>query len=170
MLNSVYTGAAHVPDNIDYFAGSAYPWFCLIGYKDANLDCLNSVGAKLSPYPQFRAFELIASPQYLGLSAGGYMAKSISTPTGGGGLATTAFYTGTKDAVVIINPTSTAYPQITVTFANPGLSGTQGNLYQTVLGAQISQTPISFSQQGSSRSTTINVPPYSVQAVSLSLP
>jgi hypothetical protein len=182
MLNSAYSGLP-VPRGIDYFAGSAYPWFCIIGYPDANSDCLNSVGAQLSPYPQYYAFQLIASPQYLGLSGGGYMAKSISTmppvclttpgagctPTGGGGLATTAFYTASKDVIVIINPTSTPYSQIPVTFANPGLSGTQGNLYQivNVNGVRITTTPISFSQQGSSLSTTISVPPYSVQAVSL---
>ena len=169
LLNTAYSGAAHVPNNIDYFAGSAYPWFCLVGYPDTNSDCLNSVGAPLSPYPQYHAFELIASPQYLGLSAGGYMAKSISTPTGGGGLATTAFYTANKDSILIINPTATAYSEITVTFANPGLSGTQGSLYQIQLvnGPQVTTTPISFSTQGTSLSTTIGVPPYSVQAVSL---
>jgi hypothetical protein len=167
MLNASYQNSQHMPKHIDYFAGSAYPWFCLIGYPDSNSDCLNSVGATLSPYPPYYAFALIASPQYLGLSAGGYMAKSISTPTGGGGLASVAFYTSTKDAIVVINPTSTAYSQITVTLANPGLSGTQGNLYQIVNGAQITTTPVSFSTQGTSLSTTISVPPYSVQAVSL---
>jgi hypothetical protein len=167
LLNSVYSGSAHVPENIDYFAGSAYPWFCIIGYPDTNSDCLNSVGAQLSPYPQYYAFALLASPQYLGLSAGGYMAKSISTPTGGGGLASTAFYTATKDSIVIINPTATDYSAITVTFANPGLSGTQGTLYQIVNGSQISTTPISLTTQGANRSTTISVPAYSVQAVSL---
>jgi hypothetical protein len=167
MLNSSYTSGVHVPNSVDYFAGSAYPWFCLIGYPDTGMDCLNSVGAVLSPYPSYYAFDLIASPQYLGLSAGGYMAKSISTPTGGGGLATTAFYTSTRDAIVITNPTATAYSSITVTFSNPGLSGTQGGLYQIVSGNQISTTPISFSVQGSSLSTTISVPPYSVQAVTL---
>jgi hypothetical protein len=93
------------------------------------------------------------------------MAKSISTPTGGGGLATTAFYTSTQDSIVIINPTATAYPQITVTFANPGFSDAQGTLYQIQNGSQITSTPISFSSQGTSRTTTIEVPPYSVQAV-----
>jgi hypothetical protein len=95
------------------------------------------------------------------------MAKSISTPTGGGGLATTAFYTANQDAIVITNPTSTAYSQITVTFANPGLTGTQGTLYQISNGAQIVTSPISFTVQGTSLSTTISVPAYSVQAISL---
>jgi len=168
LLNSVYTsGVTHVPNNIDYFAGSAYPWFCMIGVQDSDSDCLYSVGAVPVPYPQYYAYQLIASPQHLGLSAGGYMAKSISTPTGGGGLATTAFYTASKDAIVIMNPTSTPYSQITVTFANPGLSGTQGTLHKITNGTQVDTSPISFSVQGTSVTTTINVPPYSVQAVSL---
>ena len=167
MLNSIYNGSVRVPNKIFYFAGSAYPYFCLIGVADSNNDCLYSAGATPAPYPQYFAYQLIASPQYLGLSAGGFMAKSVSAPTGGGGLATTAFYTTNHDAMVITNPTSTAYSQITVTLANPGLSGTQGTLYQIVNGSQISMTPISFSQSGTSLTTAIAVPAYSVQAISL---
>ncbi|MFZ0746664.1 MAG: hypothetical protein WAM85_19810, partial [Terracidiphilus sp.] len=99
--------------------------------------------------------------------AGGYMAKSLTPPTGGGGLATTAFYTPTQDGIIITNPTSTAYPQISVTFANPGFSSNQGTLYSIANGAQIKSTAISFATQGTSLSTTIDVPPYSVQAISL---
>ena len=95
------------------------------------------------------------------------MAKSISTPTGGGGLASTAFYTSTQDAIVIVNPTSTSYSQIPVTFTNPGFSDAQGYLYQIQSGSRIASTPISFSSQGTSRSTAIDIPPYSVQAVVL---
>jgi hypothetical protein len=167
MLDSIYNGVAYVPGGLDYFAGSAYPWFCLIGVQDTNMDCLYSVDASPVPYPQYYAYDLIASPQYLGLSAGGYMAKTISTPTGGGGLATTAFYTANKDGIVITNPTSTAYPQITVTLANPGLTGAQGTFYQISNGAQVETSPISFSVNGTSLTTTISVPAYSVQAVSL---
>lgn len=165
MLDAVYRGTPRVPDKLIYFAGNAYPYFCLVGVLDTNMDCLYSAGAKPVPYPQYYAYELFSAPSYLGLADGGYMAKSISTPTGGGGLATTAFYTPTQDAVVIINPTSTSYPQITVTLANPGFSDAQGTLYQIQNGSQINSTPISFSAQGTSRSTTIAVPPYSVQAV-----
>ena len=99
-----------MPAKLFYFAGSAYPYFCLIGVKDSNNDCLYSAGATPVPYPQYYAFDLLASPNYLGLAAGGRMAASISTPTGGGGIATTAFYTSTQDAIVITNPTSTSFP------------------------------------------------------------
>ena len=165
MLNSVYNGSARVPTKLIYFAGNAYPYFCLIGVPDSNMDCLYSAGATPVPYPQYYAYQLFASPSYLDLSDGGYMAKSISAPSGGGGLATTAFYTSGEDSMVITNPTSTSYPQITVTFANPGFSDTQGTLYQIQNGSEISSTPISFSSQGTSRTTTIAVPPYSVQAI-----
>jgi hypothetical protein len=165
MLNSVYNGSARVPNKLIYFAGNAYPYFCLVGVPDQNMDCLYSAQAVPSAYPQYYAYQLLSSPSYLDLADGGYMAKSISTPTGGGGLATTAFYTSSQDAVVITNPTSTSYPQITVTLANPGFSDTQGALYQIQNGAEISSTPISFSAAGTSRSTTIAVPPYSVQAI-----
>ena len=167
MLDSVYNGSAHTPNNLTYFAGSAYPFFCLVGVPDANSDCMYSEGATPSPYPQYYAFQLLASPEYLGLQGGGYMAKSISTPTGGGGLATTAFYTPTQDALVIINPTPASYLAINVTFANPGFADTQGTLYTIQNGAQINATNISFATQGTSRTTTIAVPPYSVQAISL---
>lgn len=167
LLDSVYKGSAKMPNKLIYFAGSAYPWFCMIGVLDTNLDCLYSAGATPAPYPQYYTYQLFASSTYLGLQGGGYMAKSLSTPTGGGGLATTAFYTSTQDAVVIVNPTSTAYPHISVTLANPGFASTQGTLYSVVNGAEIQSSGISFSVQGTSFTTTIDVPAYSVQGVSL---
>jgi hypothetical protein len=167
MLDSVYNGVPQVPSKVFYFAGSAYPYFCLVGVKDGNNDCLYSAGATPVPYPQYYAFDLLASPSYLGLVNGGHMANSISPPTGGGGLATTAFYTASQDAIVIINPDSASYPQVTVTFANPGITSTQGTLYTIANGDQIGSSTISFAVQGSSRTVTIDVPPYSVQAISL---
>jgi virulence-associated protein VapD len=95
------------------------------------------------------------------------MAKSLSTPTGGGGLAATAFYTAKQDAIVVTNPTPTAYSQISVTFANPGFSTSQGTLYRISGGTQITSSAISFSNQGTSLTATIEVPAYSVQAISL---
>jgi len=95
------------------------------------------------------------------------MAKSISTPTGGGGLATTAFYTAQGDALVITNPTPASYPAINLTLANPGTTATQGTLYTITNGAQINASNVSFASQGTSRTITITVPPYSVQAISL---
>jgi hypothetical protein len=136
LLNSVYNGSAHMLNKLDYFAGNAYPYFCIIGVQDADSDCLYSTGADPVPYPQYYAFQLLASPSYLGLQGGGYMATSISTPTGGGGLATTAFYTATQDAIVITNPTSASYPAINVTFSNPGVSASRDMLWIIEIGTQ----------------------------------
>ncbi len=167
MLDAVYRGSARVPDKLYYFAGNAYPYFCLVGVIDSNMDCLYSAGANPVPYPQYYPYQLLSSPDYLGMVNGGHLAKSISAPTGGGGLATTAFYTATQDVVLVVNPTSTSYPQISFTLANPGFSDTQGTLYQIEGGSRINSTPISFASQGTSRTVSIEVPPYSVQAITL---
>jgi len=167
MLDTVYNGVPIMPAKLFFFAGSAYPYFCLIGVKDGNNDCLYSAGATPVPYPQYYAFDLLASPTYLGLVNGGHMAKTISPPSGGGGLVTTAFYTSTQDAVVITNPTSTSFPQVMVTFANPGSTGTQGTLYSIASGDKIDSSTISFAVQGANRTTTIDVPAFSVQAITL---
>ncbi len=85
MLDTVYNGVPIMPAKLFFFAGSAYPYFCLIGVKNGNNDCLYSAGATPVPYPQYYAFDLLASPTYLGLVNGGHMAKTISPPSGGGG-------------------------------------------------------------------------------------
>lgn len=167
MLNAPYNGVPLPPAKLFYFAGSAYPYFCLVGVQDSNNDCLYSAGATPAPYPQYYAYQLIGSPQYLGLGNGGYMAKSISTPTGGGGLATTAFYTSSKDAILIVNPTSTAFSQVPVTFANPGFTSTEGTLYQIQNGSEITTSSVALTSSGTSRTATIDVPAYSVQAISI---
>ena len=149
MLDSVYNGSAHVPDKLYYFAGNAYPYFCLIGVHDTNMDCSVFGGCNAGPLSAVLRLSALRGDRLSRIGRGGYMAKSISTPTGGGGLATTAFFTSTQDSVVIINPTSTSYPQISVTFANPGFSDTQGTLYQIQNGSEITSTPIAFYFAGS---------------------
>ena len=167
LLNSVYSGTVSVPKKLIYFADTAYPWFCTIGVQDANMDCLYSTDSDNVPYPQYYAFQLLASPNYLGLASGGYMASSVSPASGGGGLVTTAFYNSTQDAVVIINPTPTAYSAITVDFANVGFATPHGTLYEIVNGASISSSSVALSAKGSGFSATVSVPAYSVQAISL---
>ncbi len=167
MLNTVYNGSVSVPNKLIYFASSAYPWFCVVGVQDPNMDCLYSAGATPTPYPQFYAFQLIAGSGYLGLSGGGYMAKTVTPPAGGGGIAATAFYTPTLDAIVITNPTATSYSNITVSFQNAGFPAAQGTLYQIVNGAMINSSSVSLTSQGAGYTTTISIPPYSVQAVSV---
>ena len=168
LLNSTYTtGTAKLPEKLIYFAGSAYPWFCVVGVQNPDMDCLYSAGATPSPYPQYYAFQLLAGSNYLGLWSGGYMAKSVSPPSGGGGLIMTAFYTATQDAMLIVNPTATSYSAIPLSFQNTGFASPNATLYQIVNGSMINSSSVSLTAAGSGYTTTISVPAYSVQAVSL---
>ncbi|MGI8771797.1 MAG: choice-of-anchor D domain-containing protein [Acidobacteriaceae bacterium] len=168
LLNNVYSsGAPSMPGKLVYFASNAYPYFCLIGVPDANNDCLYSAGSTPQPYPQFYTYDLLSSNDYLGLVNGGYMAASISPPTGGGGPVATAFYTASQDAIMVTNPTSVDYGQVPVTLKNVGFGTPQATLYQIVNGASINSSSLALTAQGSNYSATISLPPYSVQAISL---
>jgi Glycosyl hydrolases family 39 len=171
LLNTVYSGTQAVPARLVYFAANAYPYFCLIGVPDQNSDCLNSSGATLEPYPQYYTFQLLGSNNYLGLMNGGYMAASITPATHQGGLVVTGFYNSTngspQDAIVIVNPTGTTYSQLPIVANNLGISSPQATLYQVVNGASINSSSVSLTQQGSGYTATIDVPPHSVQAISL---
>jgi Glycosyl hydrolases family 39 len=167
ILNSVYTGTVNLPAKMYYFAGSAYPWFCMVGVQNANMDCLYSAGSTPAPYPQYYAFQLIAGSNYLGLWTGGYMAKSVSPPSGGGGLIVTAFYNASQDAMLIVNPTATNYTGIPLSFQNTGFASPNATLYQIVNGSTINSSSVALTAAGSGYTTTISIPAYSVQAVSL---
>jgi hypothetical protein len=170
LLNVVYAynNAPKPVTRIVYYAATAPPYFCLIGEIDANMDCAYPANTPPQPYPQYFTYELIAGPTYLGLESGGYMAKSISPATLGNGIVVTAFYTPTLDAVVVINPGKDTYTDMPVVITNTGLKSPAGTLYQIVNGQSIQSSSVSLqSQGGTSYSTTITVPPYSVQAISM---
>ena len=168
ILNSVYTtGTVKLPEKMFYFAGSAYPWFCMVGVVDSNMDCQYSSGDTPVAYPQYYAYQLIAGSTYLNLSSGGYMAKSVTPPSGGGGLIMTAFYTASQDAMLIVNPTATSYSAIPLSFQNTGFASPNATLYQIVNGSMINSSSVALTAAGSGYTTTISIPAYSVQAVSL---
>lgn len=167
LLNTVYSGIP-MPRKLVYFAGSAYPYFCLIGVRDTYMDCLYSGGSTPVPYPQYYAFQLMASSQYFNLASGGFMAKSVLPPAGAGGIVVTAFYNSTQDGLLIVNPTSTAYTQMPVTLANTGYSSPQATLFKIANGASITSSQIGINNAlGGTYTTSLDVPPYSVQAISL---
>jgi hypothetical protein len=68
---------------------------------------------------------------------------------------------------VIVNPTGTSYSQLPIVANNLGISSPQATLYQVVNGASINSSSVSLTQQGSGYTATIDVPPHSVQAISL---
>jgi len=169
LLDTAYLGLT-VPSKLIYFAGSAYPWICMIGVLDPNLDCLYSQNSVVQGYPQYYAYQLLSSRPYLGLVDGGHMAKTVAPPVGGGGLAVTAFYTASKDSILITNPTAVHYSQIQVSVQNVGYGSPSATLYQIVNGAMINSSSLALTQQGSSYTAIIDVPPYSVQGIAVTGP
>jgi Glycosyl hydrolases family 39/Transmembrane protein 131-like N-terminal len=169
LLNSAYLGI-RVPGKMIYFAGTAYPWICMVGVIDPNLDCLYSSKSVPQPYPQYYAYQLLSSRKYLGLMDGGYLAKSVAPPSGAGGLAVTAFYNASQDAILITNPTSATYSQMPVSLQNVGFGTPHAMLYQIVSGALINSSSLALTPQGTAYSATVDIPPYSVQAISVTGP
>lgn len=163
-LNVVYSGANAVPSQLGYF-NSVGQYFCIMGEWNSAMDCNASV---LEPYPQFYAYELFASPDYLDLQAGGHMAASVSPASTTAGLSATAFYTGTADSVVIINPTSTWYTSVNVALNNAGLTSGTGTMYLIdQWHGQISSQSVSLKAVSGGYSTAVEVPAYSTVAVSV---
>jgi len=171
VLNSIYgsNGAPNSIGHLVYFAAIAHPYFCLVGQINANMDCTYpTLPQTPQPYPQYFLYQLLGSPTYLGLQNGGYMANSISPGTLGNGLVVTAFYTTNLDAIVLVNPTSNSLDDVTVTINNTGLTSPSGTLYQIVNGQSILSSSLSLqSQGGTSYSTTVTIPAYTVKAISI---
>ncbi len=167
LFDTIYSGTNQAPGKLVYFAGNAYPYICLIGTVDANLDCEYQPGGTPQPYPQYYTYQLLGSTNYLGLVNGGFLATSVQPHAGAGGPVATAFYDATQDAILITNPTSTNYGAVPVTLNNVGFTSPVATLYQIVNGASINSSSLSLSAQGSGFTTTVNLPPYSVQAISL---
>lgn len=163
-LNVVYSGSAHVPSELGYF-NSVGQYFCILGEWNSGMDCNASV---LEPYPQFYAYKLFASPDYLDLQAGGHMAHSVSPGSTTSGLSATAFYTSKADSVVIVNPTANWYTSVNVSLNNAGLSSGTGTMYLIdQWHGQISSQSVSLKAASGGYSTSVEVPAYSTVAVSV---
>ena len=164
LLNSAHSGV-NVPARVYYFAGSVPP-FCIVGAWNLNMDCS---ATEYTPYPQYYAFQLFASPQYLGLAHGGQMAASVSTSNAPPELTTTAFFTPSKDIITIINPTSAAYSQVPVTAQNLGISSPVATEYLLNNShAHISASSLTVTNAGDHYSMAADIPPYSVVAIAIS--
>jgi hypothetical protein len=134
------------------------------------MDCDYSRGSSPQPYPQYYTFQLLASSNYLGLSAGGYMAPTVTPPNGGGGIVVTAFYVlgnAAQDAIMITNPTAINYTNIPLTLSALGFTSPQATLYQIENGAYINASSLPLTTAGSNYSATISIPPYSVMGISI---
>jgi hypothetical protein len=170
LLDVAYSAQQPPPAQLIYYAATSYPYFCLIGTWDVNMDCQYSIGSSPVPYPQYYAYQLIASPQYLDINDGGYMAAQVTPLPVESGLAVTAFYTARQDSILIVNPTATNYTQVPVNIANPGFTAPAAQLYQVVGGNSISTSSVSLTPSGAGVSATIATPPYSVVGISITGP
>ena len=163
-----YTGAPNSISRLIYYAAANPPYYCLVGVYDTNMDCAYPAGSTPQPYPQYFSYQLFGSPNYLGLQNGGYMAAAMNPPRMYNGLVVTAFFDSGLDAIVLINPSKYTYNNMTVYISNPGYTTPQGTLYQIVGGRSIQTSTVSVqSVGGTNYATTVNIGPYSVQAIAL---
>ena len=172
ILNSAYTGAKQLPSRMVYYSAASKPSsFCLRGIANAAMDCAQSdSSATASPYPQLYTYQLIASPGYLDLMDGGFMAKSItlSSAASAQGLIVTGFYTATTNSILIINPTASSFGGVTVQVSNSGLSWPQLTLFTlNSTNLKISNWPASMVAATNGSQATFDIPPHSVLGMSL---
>lgn len=162
-LNTVYAGANSVPTKMFYFAGSAPPYFCIAGTWNSSMNCASGT---LDLYPQYYAYKLLASPSYLGLSAGGHMALKVTPVNTQTGLLATAFYTANQDSIVIINPAGTAISGVTVAASNVGYSTAAATEFTlNKANPKIASASLPLKKITGGYQATITVPAYSTVAI-----
>src|SRR6185437_4370086 len=167
LLNTPYGGAQAIPNRLIYDAASLpSAAMCLLGNIDANFDCAYTAGTNPSPYPQYYSYLLFGSSQYLGLASGGNLATSISTSAGG--LNVTAFYTGSADNLVLLNPTGSSVSNVPITLTNSGAVSSSATMFLLNSSTQtISSQPLTLSGSGSTLTTKLTVPAYSTIGISV---
>ena len=159
LLNSVYAGAARVPATLSYYRAKDWNSFCLLATPDTN--CIWSSGP-LAPFPQLYAFELISSPQYLGLSSGSFLVPTkmaLPDPLRG-----SAFYGANSGALLLINPSSSTYNGTVIMFSNAAINGPTATMF--LLNASnptVNKSSLSLSSDAQQNlHATVDIPPYSV--------
>lgn len=152
------------PAGISYY--SAYDGvdeMCLLA--GAGTDCQYQ-GGPLVVLPQLQTFNLIGGAGYLDLESGGFLASQASATDSN--LLTTAFYTQKGDAVLVVNTSPTASPQVTLNFDNVGLAQASAAVF--LLNDQnsaISTQPLALTQTQTGYTGQISIPGYSVVGISL---
>jgi hypothetical protein len=170
LMNTTYSGAPMM-EHLSYYSASNQP-FCLLGFTDDGQYGCGTTGTQL-PYPQFRAFELLASPKFLGLQAnGGNLAQSVTNTAAmnSAGLVSTAFYTPGLDAVVLVNPTGSAISSVALVLGNHGLNNPTATQYLLNAStysptAEVQGTALELTTNGASAEAMVTIPPHSVLAI-----
>jgi hypothetical protein len=166
LLNTVYSGTAQVPAQLIYYSADTHPYFCLVGQWNANMDCELYKVSDATPYPQYYAYQMMASTERLGLNDGAYLAASVTVPPDGADLVIIAFYTGKRDSILIVNPTAQSYSEVVIA-RNAGLLPPGATLYRVVAGRSISSNALSVTQSGTVYTMTVSIPAYSVLGISM---
>jgi hypothetical protein len=173
IMNSVYSGYPPI-QHLSYYAASNQP-FCLLGYISSDYTCGAGPSVTPLPYPQFRAYELLASSNYLGLQAsGGNMATSIalSDAMNTAKLVATAFYTTGADSIVLVNPSAAAITNASLVVGNHGLNGPSATQYilnaSTYSGTTaLSGTALTLTTTSTGIEALVTIPAYSVVAIKI---
>jgi hypothetical protein len=178
-LSGVYAGANQAPAKMLYFAGQAWfptttsgaAWFCLLGVLNTRMDCAydSAHPTTAKPYPQFYAYNLMGSSKFLGLTQGGTLANSLALSSAAGSVVASAFYTSGKMSVVLANPTGSDVSSLVVKLQNPGSLTPSGATMYTLNQAnpQIATQAITLTSLTDGYKVTVNVPHYSVVAISV---
>ena len=138
----------------------------ICGYGDTFGDNATIV----SPYPQMYTYQLLAAPDYMDMSNGGYMANSVvlSPATAAQGLVATAFYTSTTESILIVNPTAISFAGVTVQTNNTGIVSPRSTLFAlNAANATISRWPATITNASGGSQLTFDIPPYTVMGISL---
>ncbi len=173
LLNTVNaTGSPYGPaqapvGGLAYFAATEPPpgnEFCLFGIWDGAMDC--AANGFIQPYPQYYAYQLLSDPHFLDITNHGFITAQPLVKAAG--LVVSSFYTNTKDDVLIVNVSGTAYSALTLGFKNPGIVHSDAFVYTlNSANPQIATRALSLSAVIGGYVATISVPAYSTVAISL---
>jgi len=166
MLDTVYNGAQRAPGQLTYYSANTNPFFCVVGIWNANMDCDLSPNQAPEPYPQYYAYQLMASPDYLDMNSGGYLAESVAPQARGDGIAVSAFYTQKQNSILIVNPTGQSTTQ-SVTVQNPGYASATATLFQVDNGRSINRSSLEVAQSGAAMTMSVSIPAYSVLGIAI---
>ncbi|WP_348265108.1 hypothetical protein P8935_11330 [Telmatobacter sp. DSM 110680] len=166
MLDTVYDGAQRAPGQLTYYSANTNPYFCVVGDWNSSMNCDLSPNQSPEPYPQYYAYQLMASADYLDMNSGGFLAASVAPQARGAGIVVAAFYTQQQDSVLIVNPTGQASTE-SVAVQNPGYSSATATLFQVENGNSISRRSLETSQSGSTITIAVTVPAYSVLGIAI---
>jgi hypothetical protein len=171
--HSPYGPASAVPAGLAF-----YSWdiplhhLCMFGVFDANMDCGVQNYPAIQPYPDYYAYLLLGSNNFLNMSDNGYVANAASAKPAG--VFVTGFYTKSLDSVALVNATLSAYQTLHIFLQNPGtVSVSQANVYTLTFnksnpGSSISTThPKLVPVTGGGFMATVNLPAYTMIGISV---